>query len=56
MCDDYYHDGAPGDVWQANLTNLGTANLATARFTSSGLVSYHEAGWILLQTTITSRS
>jgi len=54
MCDDYYHDGTPGDIWMAYLTDLGTGNLATLRFASSGLVAYEEAGWILLQTRVTS--
>ena len=54
MCDDYYHDGAPGDVWQANLTSLETGDLSLVRFSSSGLVAYQEAGWILLQTGVTA--
>lgn len=53
MCDDYYHDGTPGDIWLANLTNLGTGNLTNLRFASSGLVAYEEAAWILLQTRVT---
>ena len=53
MCDDYYHDGTPGDVWLANLTNLGTGSLTYLRFASSGLVDYQEAAWILLQTPVT---
>jgi len=56
MCDDYYHDGAPGDIWQANITNLGTGNLTYARFASAGLAAYQEAGWILIQTTSTPSS
>ena len=54
MCDDYYHDGAPGDTWLANLTNLGTGDLSKVRFASTGLVAYEEAAWILLQTEVTS--
>jgi hypothetical protein len=54
MCDDYYHDGAPGDIWQANLTNLGSGNLTYLRFASAGLPAYQEAAWILLQTEVTS--
>ena len=53
-CDDYYHDGAPGDRWQANLTNLGTGDLTYLRFASSGLEAYQEAAWILLQTMVTA--
>ncbi len=56
MCDDYYHDGTPGDSWVANLTNMGTGNLTYVRFASAGLVSYKEAGWILLQTSSTPQS
>ena len=54
ICDDYNHDGAPGDVWLANLTNLGTGNLTYLRFASAGLLAYQEAAWILLQTEVTS--
>ena len=56
MCDDYYHDGTPGDTWLANLTNLGTANLTYVRFAASAtaLVRYQEAGWILLETQVTT--
>jgi len=50
MCDDYYHDGTPGDQWLANLTNLGTGNPTNLRFASFGLVAYEEVGWIFLQT------
>ena len=50
MCDDYYHDGAPGDTWSAYLTNLGTGNLTYLRFAAFGLDAYQEAAWIFLQT------
>jgi hypothetical protein len=56
MCDDFFHGGQPGDVWSANITNLGTENLSLARFNNiepdeqDTLKLYHEAGWILLQT------
>ena len=57
MCDDYAHSGQPGDVWDANLTNLGSKNISDTRFNRiSGpfamypLQIYDEAGWILLQT------
>jgi hypothetical protein len=53
MCGDFYHGGAPGDMWQANLTNLGTGDLTYMRFASSGLVAYQEAAWIFMQTPIT---
>jgi hypothetical protein len=57
MCDDWVHGGAPGDVWQANFTNLGTGNLAQLRFNQmpSALTLYDEAGWLLLQTGVTSQ-
>lgn len=54
MCNDYYHDGTPGDKWLANLTNLGTGDLSNVRFAASGLIAYEEAGWILLQTRVTA--
>lgn len=50
MCDDYYHDGTPGDVWTAYFNNLGNPNLGYMRFGNHGLIPYEEAGWILLQT------
>jgi hypothetical protein len=54
MCDDYYHDGAPGDIWQANLSSLGRPYLPNMRFgQSGGVLSYEEAGWILLQVAAT---
>ena len=56
MCDDYYHGGAPGDQWQANLTNLENDSLANVRFASAGLDAYQEAAWILIQTYVTPTS
>jgi hypothetical protein len=57
MCDDYEHGGQPGDIWDANVTNLGTKDISLTRFNRiSGpfatypLQLYNEAGWILLQT------
>jgi hypothetical protein len=57
MCDDYMHGGQPGDIWTANVSNLGTQNLSTDRFNNLAgpnalypLRLYDEAGWILLQT------
>jgi hypothetical protein len=57
MCDDYIHGGQPGDMWEANITNLGTGNISLTRFnTTPGetalypLMLYDEAGWILLET------
>lgn len=59
MCDDYEHGGQVGDVWDANITNLGSKNLSDTRFNNiSGpnalwpLRLYDEAGWILLQTQV----
>ena len=54
ICDDYYHDGTPTDKWYADLTNLGTGDLTYLRFASSGLMAYHEAAWILLETRTTA--
>jgi len=55
MCDDYAHGGEPGDRWQANFTNLGTADLSQLRFNQLPGAStlYDEAGWLLLQTLVT---
>jgi hypothetical protein len=63
MCDDYIHGGQPGDMWDANITNLGTGNISLTRFnTTPGLnalyplMLYDEAGWILLETEQEQRS
>jgi len=58
MCDDYIHGGMPGDMWSANISQLGSGNISLTRFNKmpSGptslapLTRYDEAGWILLQT------
>jgi hypothetical protein len=57
MCDDYAHGGQPGDIWDANVTDLGSRNISLARFnnipgpfSTYPLQLYNEAGWILLQT------
>jgi len=60
MCDDYYHGGQPGEMWDANITQLGSNNISLARFNNvvagptalSPLLLYDEAGWILLQTQV----
>lgn len=54
MCDDWEHGGAPGDFWQANVTNLGTGDLSLLRFNqmNNALTLYDEAGWLLLQTEV----
>jgi hypothetical protein len=56
MCDDYAHGGEPGDMWDANVTDLGTGNISLTRFNNLvgpnslyPLLLYDEAGWILLQ-------
>jgi hypothetical protein len=58
MCDDWVHGGLPGDTWQANFTNLGTGNLSSVRFNQmpNALTLYREAGWLLLQTEVTTQS
>jgi hypothetical protein len=55
MCDDYLHGGTPGESWIANIADLGTQGIGTARFNTmpSALTLYKEAGWILLQTLVT---
>jgi len=57
MCDDYVHGGQPGDMWEANITNLGTGDIQLTRFVNTPeddadvtLMLYNEAGWILLET------
>lgn len=59
MCDDYIHGGEVGDMWEANITNLGTENISLTRFnTTPGvnslfpLMLYNEAGWLLLETQV----
>ncbi len=59
MCDDYFHGGQPGDMWQANITQLGSDNIMLARFNNLAgpyslypLTLYDEAGWILLETQV----
>jgi PEP-CTERM motif len=60
MCDDYTHGGTPGDIWEANITPLGSNNLSLTRFgfqyTALGLFRYRAAAWILLQTPSTPTS
>lgn len=59
MCDDYFHGGQPGDMWMANITQLGSENIEMTRFdnisgpdSESPLLLYQEAGWLLLQTEV----
>jgi hypothetical protein len=59
MCDDYYHGGQPGDMWEANISSLGTGNISLARFNNLPgpnalypLMLYDEAGWLLLETQV----
>jgi hypothetical protein len=60
MCDDYAHGGSPGDIWEANITSLGSNNLSLTRFgfqySALGLYRYRAAAWILLQTLDTPAS
>lgn len=58
MCDDWVHGGLPGQIWQANYTNLGTGNLSLLRFNQlpEAPTLYHEAGWLLLQTEVTPQA
>jgi hypothetical protein len=60
MCDDYYHGGMPGDMWEANISSLGSGNISLARFNQepagpnalAPLKNYDEAGYLLLQTLV----
>lgn len=57
MCDDYWHGGEPGDVWQANLTVLTTNNRSLLRFDRGGTgIPYKEAAWIMKQFAVTDKS
>ena len=58
MCDDWVHGGLPGDTWHASFTNLGAGNLGLLRYRQlpGALVLSDEAGWLLLQTRVTSPS
>ena len=63
MCDDYAHGGKPGDIWDANITNLGSRNICSHPFQQPSpgpnalyaLGLYDEAGWILLQTQVEAK-
>jgi hypothetical protein len=50
MCDDWEQ------TWQANYTDLGTSNLSLTRFNQlpHALTLYQEAGWLLLETRVTT--
>jgi len=60
MCDDYYHGGVPGQMWDANISSLGSGNISLTRFNQmipgpdalAPLRAYDEAGWLLLQTLV----
>lgn len=54
MCDDYFHGGYVGDIWQANVTNLASNNYSLLRFNQMGnyVTLYKEAGWLLLETQV----
>jgi hypothetical protein len=60
MCDDYFHGGEPGQMWEANISSLGSGNISLARFNQipagpnalAPLKAYDEAGWLLLQTLV----
>jgi hypothetical protein len=53
-CVDFFHRVADGDVWQANLTNLGSsAGIGTVtRF--NNLTAYRQAAWLATQFATTS--
>ena len=47
-CDDFFHEVAVGDVWQANETSLGSgSNLSNTRF--DNLALYQQAAWLTTQ-------
>ncbi|MEO5817841.1 MAG: PEP-CTERM sorting domain-containing protein [Gemmatimonadaceae bacterium] len=55
-CVDFFHHAADGDIWQANLTNLGSsAGIGTAtRF--NNLTAYRQAAWLTTQYATTSNA
>ena len=46
-CDDFFHEVAVGDVWQANETNLGSGDPVNTRF--DDLALYQQAAWLTTQ-------
>ena len=49
-CVDFFHHVAVGDVWQSNVTSLGSsAGLSATRF--GNLMAYREAAWLTTQYT-----
>lgn len=54
-CVDFFHHVAVGDVWQANVTSLGSsAGLGSTRF--GNLMAYREAAWLTTQFASTSNA
>lgn len=55
-CVDFFHHAADGDVWQANLTSLGSsAGIGTVtRF--NNLTAYRQAAWLVTQFATTSNA
>jgi len=51
ICDDFYHQSAIGDTWQANITSLAGGDLSNTRFSGlpDALHLYQEAGFLLMQ-------
>ena len=45
-CVDYFHEVSNGQVWTANVTNLGSGNLANTRFGNAGLSNYQKQAYL----------
>lgn len=56
MCDDYWHGGAPGDIWKANITLLRSDDLNLVRFPQVGITGYKEGAWLMKQFAVTDQS
>jgi hypothetical protein len=48
-CVDFFHDIANGDVWQANLTSLGSSTGIGTVTRFNNLTAYREAAWLTTQ-------
>lgn len=48
-CVDFFHDVVGGEVWDANLTNLGTGAGIGTQTRNSSIELYEEAAWLTMQ-------
>ncbi|MDQ6738278.1 MAG: PEP-CTERM sorting domain-containing protein [Gemmatimonadota bacterium] len=45
-CVDFFHEVSNGQVWTANVTNLGSGSLGNTRFGNTGLTNYEEQAYL----------